>query len=80
MKSPAHGAAMSIHVASAPELEQVTGRYFANGHAKKSSEPSYDQATAARLWQVSDDLVGLTAAGNPAGELPLAPTISGATE
>lgn len=80
MKSPAQGAAMSIHVASAPELEQVTGRYFANGHAKKSSEPSYDQATAARLWQVSADLVGLTAAGNPAGELPLAPTISGATE
>jgi retinol dehydrogenase 14 len=80
MKSPAHGAAMSIHVASAPELEQVTGRYFANGHAKKSSEPSYDQATAARLWQVSADLVGVTAAGNPAWQLPLAPTISGATE
>ena len=30
MKSPARGAATSIHLASAPELEQVTGRYFAN--------------------------------------------------
>ena len=30
MKTPAQGAATSIHVASAPELEQVTGRYFAN--------------------------------------------------
>ena len=30
MKSPAQGAATSIHVASAPELEQVSGRYFAN--------------------------------------------------
>ena len=52
MKSPAQGAATSIHLASAPELEQVTGRYFANRHAKKSSEPSYDQASAAQLWQV----------------------------
>jgi retinol dehydrogenase 14 len=66
MKSPAQGAATSIHVASAPELEQVTGRYFANNHPKKSSGPSYDQATAARLWQLSDDLVGLTTAADAA--------------
>jgi retinol dehydrogenase 14 len=75
MKSPAQGAATSIHLASAPELEHVTGQYFVNSHAKKSSEPSYDQATAARLWQVSADLVGLTTAGNPAGRLPHAPKI-----
>ena len=30
MKTPAQGAATSIYVASAPELAQVTGRYFAN--------------------------------------------------
>jgi retinol dehydrogenase 14 len=60
MKSPTQGAVTSIHLASAPELEQVSGRYFANSHPKKSSGPSYDQATAARLWQVSADLVGLT--------------------
>ena len=62
MKSPAQGADTSIHLASAPELGQVTARYFANRHPKKSSGPSYDQATAARLWQVSADLVGLTVA------------------
>jgi retinol dehydrogenase 14 len=75
MKSAAQGAATSIHLASAPELAQVTGQYFANSHAKKSSKPSYDQATAARLWQVSADLVGLPAAPSPARQLPLAPTI-----
>jgi retinol dehydrogenase 14 len=80
MKSPAQGAATSIHLASAPELEQVTGQYFANRHATKSSKPSYDQATAARLWQVSADLVGLPAAPNPNGQPALAPKISGATE
>ena len=62
MKTPARGAATSIHVASAPELEHVTGRYFANGKPKSSAKASHDEATAARLWQVSTDLVGLTAA------------------
>jgi retinol dehydrogenase-14 len=61
MKTPEKGAATSIHVASAPELEQVTGCYFANGRAKKSSLQSYDEALAARLWQVGARLVGLPA-------------------
>jgi retinol dehydrogenase 14 len=75
MKSPTQGAATSIHLASAPELEQVTGRYFANSHPKKSSGPSYDLAAAARLWQVSADLVGLTAAGETPSQPRLAPKI-----
>ena len=61
MKTPAQGAATSIRLASAPDLEQVTGRFFANGKPKKSSKASYDQDDAARLWQVSADLVDLTA-------------------
>ena len=63
MKDPAQGAAPSIHVASSPHLEQVTGQYFVNSKPRRSSERSYDEATAARLWQVSADLVGLTEAG-----------------
>jgi retinol dehydrogenase 14 len=63
MKAPAQGAATSIHLASAPELAQVTGRYFANRKPKSSSKRSYDQAAAARLWQVSAELVGLPSAG-----------------
>jgi retinol dehydrogenase 14 len=61
MKSPAQGAATSIHLASAPELEQVSGRYFANRRLTRSSTQSYDQAAGARLWEASADLVGLTA-------------------
>ena len=63
MKAPAQGATTSIHLASAPGLEQVTGRYFASSKPRRSSKRSYDQAAAARLWQVSADLAGLTAAG-----------------
>jgi retinol dehydrogenase 14 len=62
MKTPTEGAATPIHLASAPDLERVTGRYFANSKPKKSSQRSYDEATAARLWEVSAVLVGLTAA------------------
>ncbi len=62
MKSTTRGAATSIHVASAPELEHVTGRYFADSKPKRSSKDSHDAATAARLWRVSAELVGLPAA------------------
>jgi hypothetical protein len=46
-------------VRSAPELEGVTGRYFANSKPKRSSPRSHDEAVAGRLWRVSADLVGL---------------------
>jgi retinol dehydrogenase 14 len=58
MKSPAQGATTSIYVAAARELDAVTGRYFVNGSPKRSSKLSYDAPTAARLWEVSADLVG----------------------
>jgi NAD(P)-dependent dehydrogenase (short-subunit alcohol dehydrogenase family) len=57
MKTPDRGAATSIHVASAPDLAQVTGRFFARSKPRKSSERSYDRAAATRLWQASADLV-----------------------
>ncbi|HSK26213.1 MAG TPA: SDR family NAD(P)-dependent oxidoreductase [Jiangellales bacterium] len=61
MKDPEAGARTSVHLASAPELEHVTGQYFANSKPKRSAPRSYDTAVAARLWQVSADLVGLHA-------------------
>ncbi len=63
MKTPAQGAATSIFLASAPNLEQVTGHFFANRKPQRSSYRSYDEATAARLWTVSAELVGLTTDG-----------------
>jgi retinol dehydrogenase-14 len=58
MKCPARGAATSVHVTSAPDLEQVTGGYFAAGRPRSSAARSYDEAAAARLWQVSAHLTG----------------------
>ena len=70
MKAPGRGAATSVHLVSAPDLEQVTGRYFASRKPRRSSRRSHDQAVAARLWQVSADLAGLTAAGSATSARP----------
>ncbi|MDN5747378.1 MAG: SDR family oxidoreductase [Pseudonocardia sp.] len=64
MKSPARGAATSIHLASAPDVALMSGCYFAGSRPKRSSARSYDEDVAARLWAVSADLVGLTAAAH----------------
>ena len=55
------GAATSIYLASSPEVEGVTGTYFAARKPKASSQASRDTAAAARLWQISLDLVASTA-------------------
>jgi len=59
MRSPERGADTAVYLASSPEVEGVTGRYFSDRKARKSSKSSYDGATTARLWDVSDELVGL---------------------
>ena len=74
MKTPAQGASTSIYLASAPDLEQVRGRYFADSKPKTSAQRSYDEAAARRLWQVSADLIGLTATTDtPSQPPPVAP-------
>jgi hypothetical protein len=48
-------------LASSPEVQYVTGTYFVNSKPKTSSKASHDEAAAARLWQISVDLVTRTA-------------------
>lgn len=55
------GARHIIYLATSPELESVTGKYF-EGSIKgikeaESSPESYDRTIAERLWQVSEQLV-----------------------
>jgi NAD(P)-dependent dehydrogenase (short-subunit alcohol dehydrogenase family) len=59
LKSPEEGAVTSIHLASAPELDGVTGQFFADRRPRRSSKRSYDESDASRLWAVSSELVGL---------------------
>jgi hypothetical protein len=60
MKTPAKGAATSIFLASSPEVEGVSGQYFANSSPRTSNKESYDVAAATRLWKVSAALSGLS--------------------
>jgi NAD(P)-dependent dehydrogenase (short-subunit alcohol dehydrogenase family) len=57
--SPKQGAETIIYLASAPEVKDITGKYFVKKKAVRSSEASYDRAAAERLWQLSTDLTGL---------------------
>jgi retinol dehydrogenase 14 len=61
MRSPQKGAETPIYLASSPEVEGISGRYFADRKAKGSHKSSYDTAITARLWSASSDLVGLGA-------------------
>lgn len=55
--SEAEGARTSIHVATAPELEGVTGRYFDREKEVRPSEAASDPEAARRLWELSERLV-----------------------
>ena len=61
LKTPAQGAETPIYLASSPDVEGITGQYFANRKPRTASKHAYDTDTASRLWQVSMDLVGITA-------------------
>jgi len=53
-KDPKIGAETSIYLASSPDLENITGEYFAKKEVKKSSKESYDLDLAKKLWDVSE--------------------------
>ncbi len=57
LMSPAAGAKTSVHVASAPELATVSGRYFERSHEVALNSNAQDPAAARRLWDVSEELV-----------------------
>lgn len=59
--TPEKGAETSLYLATAPELEGVTGKYFEDKKPIRSSKESYDEAAARRLWEISERLTGLSA-------------------
>ena len=53
-KNPEIGAETSIYLASSPDVENITGEYFAKEKIKRSSKESYDMDLAKKLWDVSE--------------------------
>lgn len=52
------GAETSVYLATSPEVETVSGRYFDSKKAVKSSTASYDENLQKRLWEASEKIVG----------------------
>ncbi|HEY8460773.1 MAG TPA: SDR family oxidoreductase [Blastocatellia bacterium] len=54
MRTPEKGADTIIWLASSPEVENITGKYFADRKERATNPESYDASIAARLWEVSE--------------------------
>jgi len=48
-----------VRLASSPEIEGVTGKYFTNRKELKSDPGSYNKDVWKRLWEVSAELTGI---------------------
>ena len=55
-KDAVEGADTPTYLASSSEVEGITGKYFIDRKMVKSSPASYDQAAAARLWEISEKM------------------------
>ncbi len=60
LKTPTQGARTPIYLAASPDVEGITGQFFANRKPKAANKAAGDVDVTARLWRVSSDLVGLT--------------------
>lgn len=58
-KKPVEGAETPVYLASSPQVEGVTGKYFIDEEQVRSSPASYDSEAAERLWDVSEQLCDL---------------------
>jgi NAD(P)-dependent dehydrogenase (short-subunit alcohol dehydrogenase family) len=58
LTTPEKGAATSLYLASSPDVEGVTGKYFIKCKAVPSSPVSYDEALQERLWNLSLEQTG----------------------
>ncbi len=61
--TPEKGARTSVYLASSPEVDDVSGRYFVKCRPRTPSPAAQDQAAATLLWSVSEELVGRAGAG-----------------
>ncbi len=56
---PKKGAETSVYLATSPDVEGVSGKYFNDKREVRSSDISYDKEVTRRLWDVSFQMTGL---------------------
>ena len=57
MLSPDKGAETALYVATSPNLEGVSGKYFAKKQETQSSKESYNEEERKKLWDISMKLL-----------------------
>lgn len=65
LSSPEKGARTTVYLATAPEVEHVTGKYFQSSHESRPSAEARNPETAKKLWEASERLVSQTAQKAP---------------
>lgn len=63
--TPQQGADTVVYLASSPEVEGITGKYWVARAPVASSPESYDEDAQKRLWAVSAQLAGIPEAVHP---------------
>jgi NAD(P)-dependent dehydrogenase (short-subunit alcohol dehydrogenase family) len=58
--TPEEGARTPVWLATSPDVARISGRYFEEMKAVRSSALSYDRTVQDRLWNMAEDLTGIT--------------------
>lgn len=53
------GAQTVVYLAVSPDLEDVSGMYFADLETRRPSDEALDEENARRLWEVSEEITGV---------------------
>ncbi|HEY1695302.1 MAG TPA: SDR family oxidoreductase [Polyangiaceae bacterium] len=61
MLTPEEGARTTVYLASSPDVEGVSGKYFSKCKPVRSNALSYDEPSQHKLWALSEELVKVTA-------------------
>ncbi|HVB25084.1 MAG TPA: SDR family oxidoreductase [Ktedonobacteraceae bacterium] len=61
--SSEEGAKTSLYLASSPDVEQVTGKYFVKSVPRRTAPVSYDESLQRQLWEESARVVKLSNEG-----------------
>jgi NAD(P)-dependent dehydrogenase (short-subunit alcohol dehydrogenase family) len=56
--SVTEGSKTSVFLASSPEVEGITGKYFVDKKQTRSSEVTYDSRVRKKLWDLSEKMAG----------------------
>jgi NAD(P)-dependent dehydrogenase (short-subunit alcohol dehydrogenase family) len=62
MRSPEQGADTLVWLASSPEVDGISGKYFSDRKEIDAKKVAYEHAARRRLWEISEELTGLKAA------------------